>query len=242
MSNTSDITFNFNLPHGINTDESVHSVQDKDDDAAAGLEHPNDNNNQLGLDRIADTGEELNYRQFSTGFSDDEGTGEAFERSWSKLQAEKQASTSAKGKKSPRRADNQESSSTSKGRRKKSRKSLLGGVNEDMSEEVQNDVLSARRPSGHSIGNRMSSLSLEQQTSGEDDMDQPMNNNFGLACSDVGSVCNSPVPSDDEIIIPPDDVVSKLCTLSSFEINLMIPSGSIRTPSEHRPKESFHIR
>lgn len=151
----------------------------------------------------------LEYRQFSPGFSDDEGSGEAFERSWPSHQAKKQTAKTAKGRKSPRRSDNECEDPETKGRAKKPRQSLFGGNDQEMEiDEGADNILVPATP-GLGLGTRMSSLTLDQEHDG-DEVEHPVNNSFGLACSDIGSVRDSPLPSDDEVAIPPDTVVSSL--------------------------------
>ena len=223
------VTFDFDLPHGIDVEEGNHELQldaptrSATVDASWSLDHLTENGNQLtdpfgssnhqdgtAANRHDDNEQELEYRQFSPGFSDDEGSREAFERSWSSHQAKKQAVKAAKGKKSPRRSNDEGDDSESSVRAKKPRQFLFSGTDEEKEDEAQVDNLLAPATPEHGIGNRMSSLNLDQQQNGDEDMDIPMKTGFGLACSDIGSVRDSPVPSDNEFVIPPDTVVSCL--------------------------------
>ena len=209
-----EVTFEFNLPHGIEPegDESSHTEQYNANMEADPQSVQQGTNHKTGNSQE----QELSYREFSPGFSDDEGSGEAFERSWPGHQAKKQAVMAARGKKSPRRSDNESENPEINTRAKKPRQSLFGGADEDMDMDIDeqvNDLLAPTTP-GLGLGNRMSSLTLDQQHDG-DEVEHPVSNSFGLACSDVGSVRDSPPPSDDEVVIPPDMAVSSLGLLSS---------------------------
>ncbi|KAF3052730.1 hypothetical protein E8E11_010198 [Didymella keratinophila] len=212
-----EVTFEFNLPHGIEADDASGSAPPQPlhghagesswsfnglpegDEMEQGAQHEL-TTHQQGNDEQA-----LKYHQFYPGFSDDEGSGEAFERSWPGHQAKKQVAKTTKGKKSPRRSDNESEDSETKIRAKKPRQSLFGGIDQEMEiDEQRNNLLGPTMP-GLGLGNSMSSLTLDQQHDG-DEVEHPVSNSFGLACSDIGSVRDSPPPSDDEVVIPPDTV------------------------------------
>lgn len=229
--NKPEVTFEFNLPHGIDSEEATHVVAnnakerpdsgaevhcslDQNNEEMTGLPSNNEQSFHYGEDQVNENNQDLTYRQFSPGFSDDEGSGEAFERSWPGHQAAKQAAKTARGRKSPRRSDNASEDSGTKARAKKPRQSLFGRADEvmDIDEQV-NDLFAPATP-GFGLGNRMSSLALDQEHNG-DEVEHPMSNSFGLACSDIGSVRDSTPPSDDEVVIPTDTVVSSLGLLFS---------------------------
>ena len=225
-----EVTFEFNLPHGIEAGDSSGSAPTQPlhghagelswsfnglpegDEMEQGAQHG------LAMHQQGNDEQSLEYRQFSPGFSDKEGSGEAFERSWPGHQAKKQAAKTAKGKKSPRRSDNGSEDSEIKGRAKKPRQSLFGGTDQEMEIDEQADNLLAPATPRLGLGNRMSSLTLDQQHEG-DEADRSMSNSFGLACSDIGSVRDSPPPSDDEVVIPPDTVVSSLGLPFSYTLS-----------------------
>lgn len=207
LPNKPEVTFEFNLPHGIDPSQKINDALEH---RAHASEHTDSTEANPGLD----SQQEVDYRAFSPGFSDDEGSSEAFERSWPGHQAKKQAAKAAKGKKSPRRSDDESEDSASNTRAKKPRQFLFGGADAEMEMDKQADNLLAPATPGLGLGSRMSSLTLDQQDD-RDKMEQPTNNGFGLACSDIGSVRESPPPSDDEFVIPPDTVVSSFDRSSS---------------------------
>ncbi|KAH6618970.1 hypothetical protein C7974DRAFT_441563, partial [Boeremia exigua] len=215
-----DVTFDFNLPHGIDIENDtveIEQLQDSSgiaDHSSQVMYGPRDEYEDEDEDEdvhmevdFDDHGKhDLNYRYFSPGFSNDEGSDEAFEHYWLSHQAKKQARKGTKGKKSPRRSENGGDDFGSAIRVKRPRQSLFGGAEEELDDEEQADDLLkvAAAAADHGIGNRMSSLNLDQQQQGDENMPSATNTGFGLACSDVGSVRNSPIPSDDEPFIPPD--------------------------------------
>lgn len=151
----------------------------------------------------------LDYRQFSPGFTDDEESGQAFEQDWSNRQAERQAAKASKNKKPPRRSTGDADADVEPSKQtKKPRRSLFGNAPADITIDTQTDIPSAPATPGNGIGNRMSSLNLDAQETDDEAIARNVSTGFGLACSDIGSVRNSPVPSDDEPLIPPDPVVS----------------------------------
>ncbi|KAJ4372742.1 hypothetical protein N0V86_008107 [Didymella sp. IMI 355093] len=109
--------------------------------------------------------------------------------------------------------DNESEDSEMKVRAKQPCQSLFGGGNQDMEIDEQVDNLLTPATPGLCLSNRMSILTLDQQEHG-DEVARPMNNGFSLACSDVGSVHDSPAPSDDKFVILPDTVVDRGVTLT----------------------------
>ncbi|UPX15847.1 uncharacterized protein EKO05_0006283 [Ascochyta rabiei] len=219
--NKPKVTLDFNLPHGTDVEEDtqvtpvpmyaaydsgpfdtlrdhhgsttdLHGISDRQDHIKTSSQDGNE--------------DDMNYRQFSPGFSDDDGGQEAFDRSWHSHQAEKRATKAVKGKKSPRRSDAEDDSESSVPA-KKPRQSLFGELTEELREEKQVSNPFAPATPEHGIGNRMSSLSLDQQMGDDGDINRSITTGFGFACSDIGSVRDSPVPSDEDFHIPPDDVV-----------------------------------
>jgi hypothetical protein len=214
-------------PRGVNVeDELSHTGQASDldaTDASDSLDNmPTEGAMMNDLDNddqdviMQDIDQSLDYRQFSPGFSDDEDSGQAFEHDWSSRQAKRQAVKVAKSKKSPRRSDDEGADLEPRTRTKKPRPSLFVGTHTDISEEEQEDVSSAPATPGHVIGNRMSSLNLDVEEADDETIARNVSNGFGLACSDIGSVHDSPVPSDDEFTIPPDPQVSYNSHVSQF--------------------------
>jgi hypothetical protein len=212
-------SFESSPPRGVDVeDEPSHTGQTPDLDAtdtSDSLDNmPTEGAMMTDLDNdvdqdvtMQDIDQSLDYRQFSPGFSDDEDSGQAFEHDWSSRQAKRQAIKAAKSKKSPRRDD--DADLEPRVRTKKPRPSLFGSTHADISEGEQADVSSAPATPGHVIGNRMSSLNLDAEEADDETNARNVSNGFGLACSDIGSVHDSPVPSDDEFTIPPDPLVSQ---------------------------------
>lgn len=211
-----EVNFSPNSTYGIDKEDEgttegtqVHAINSENEDVLMKDLFGTANHGNGSEDNLDNwTEQDLNYRQFSPGFSDDEGSGEAFERSWPTHEAKKKAAKKAKDKKSPRRSDSEEDDSQRSAWAKKPRQSLFGDHQDKEDGGRLADLLASSTP-GHGLGNRMSSLNLDQQVDGDEDLGQPVSTGFGLACSDIGSVRNSPAPSDDEIVIPPDDVVSR---------------------------------
>lgn len=220
--NRPKVTFDFNLPHGLDTGdneqelETLHGIIDRDKSLsdAWSFDQPRDDGFNTTTDVVGCStktqsiaaDEQLRYRQFSQGFSDDEGSGEAFERSWPSNQARKLFTDVRKGKKSPRRSDTDSEGSGSSGQAKKPRQSLFGGAVQVMELKGRDDHM---LPSlGSNIGNRMSSLNIDQQEDDLDDLEKEVDTGFRPAWSDIGSVRSSPALSDDEFLIPADTMVS----------------------------------
>ena len=219
-----EVTFDFNLPHGIDVEESngqqgaqqcmqLHIDSDGNNHMSGlfGDDKPSTaRSNNLCTGDQDSNDLEMNFRQLSPGLSDDEGSIEAFDRSWESHEAKKQAAKdakaakAAKGTKLPRRSENEDEAESSDARAKKPRQSLFIRSDAEMKEEEQVDNLFAPATPVQGIGNRISSLNLDQQENGEEAMEASMITGFGLACSDIGSVRNSPVPSDDEVVTRPE--------------------------------------
>jgi hypothetical protein len=250
-----DVSFDFALPHGIDTEEGAtnngqdsHDFVDQDpedyqDDQyfMEDVQHTtepnsdfdkynqnndnqqmNDHNNDLDLHDQENDNRHLNYKVLPEGFSDDEDAGEAFSRSWSDHQAKK---SPPKDKTSPKRSSDDGADKASP-KTKKPRTSLFGGPMQDNEEEgpeerpeeyiVDRDA--EPKTPGHGIGNRLSSLKLEQQEREESPSERPFDFGFGIATmgegSDRGSMSPTPAPDadDNNFVIPPDTQVSdKLC-------------------------------
>jgi hypothetical protein len=217
------VMFDFNLPYGLGVEE--HNVdqefqqnvrlrneqedEDNTEDLSGNSTVASVRDNDSGTDDQSIADQDLNYRQFSPSFSNDEGSGEAFERSYASYQAKKRTTNATKDKKSPRRSDIDEEDYESSTRAKKPCQSLFVGPEEETEEGEQIDSLFASATLGHCIGNGISSLKLDQQLNRNDGLERPINPGFGLACSDIGSVCNSPVPSDEEFMNHLHAVVSR---------------------------------
>ncbi|KAF3008941.1 hypothetical protein E8E13_011364 [Curvularia kusanoi] len=149
----------------------------------------------------------LDYRQFSPGFTDDEESGQAFEQDWSNRQAKRQAAKASRNKKSPRRSGGEADADAEPSKQtKKPRRSLFGNAPANIAIDTQANISSAPATPANGIGNRMSSLNLAAEETDDETIARNVSTGFGLACSDIGSVRNSPVPSDDEPLIPPDPV------------------------------------
>ncbi|KAF1929151.1 uncharacterized protein M421DRAFT_100320 [Didymella exigua CBS 183.55] len=209
-----DVNFEFNLPHGPDADDTINEDQMSQYTSVQGtvptaawsfnqLQNGDDTRTRVQLGQHENDGQELNHRQFPPRFSDDGGSGEAFERSWPSHQARKQAANAAKGTKSPRRSEDQGEDPAPHARAKKPRQSLFGGADEEMETDKQVDSLFVSATPGHGLGHYMSSFTLDQQQGG-DEVEQPTRNGFGLAYSDIGSAGDSPALSDDKFVIAPD--------------------------------------
>jgi len=150
--------FDFNLPHGIDTEdgvpradgpttspggnEAMEDVQQIDkepvDDAMDDLFNDPEPNDAVGADDPDDEQQTMYYNTLPKGFSDDEGGEEAFDRSWTAHQARK---ASPKQKKSPRRSEDDDGDDESSPRIKRPRKSLFGGPDEEVdNEQLENRI------------------------------------------------------------------------------------------------------
>lgn len=216
-----EVAFDFNLPHGFDDvargsqdclqEQPMHPERTRSwsfdhlpkrtettPDPSSNIEERLEGHNVL----------ELNYRQFAPGFSDDDADSETFKQAFSTHHGKKRTAGLAKSKKSPRRSGDEDDNREPNARAKKPRRSLFGGLSAEMSDEDSGDMLSAPLTPGSGIGNRMSSLTLEQRFHGDEVPDRPPTPGVDLACSDIGSVHDSPAPSDEEVLIPPDPIVS----------------------------------
>jgi hypothetical protein len=218
--------FDFNLPQGMNAEEgialtlgsagaiqNVDTLMDEDP-------MPDRDLDALFVGDAVDAQQPMNYEMFSSGFSDDEGGEQAFDRSWAAQQAKK---ASLKDKKSPRRSEGRESGEKANPRTKRPRKSLFGGPFEEVDDHQEkvdkdNPDLEADTPetSGPNIRNRMSSLDLDQQQV-EDVEDiqeaqdtRPFDMGFDLISFDQDDMPPrlSRALSEDSPVIPPDNQVS----------------------------------
>ncbi|KAF2036191.1 hypothetical protein EK21DRAFT_52289 [Setomelanomma holmii] len=224
--------FDFNLPHGVDMDADMTTNTnnepslvpnlhedptpqhaENDDDSLNDLSNDPGNHevhHEPGTSDRNSPQQAMNYDTFAQGFSDDEGGEEAFNRSWTAHQARK-PSPKKKKKKSPRRSADEDTDDESSPRPKKPRKSLFGGVVEEIKtqeEEVyvdsQGDTINAPKTLGHGIGSGIAILNLHEQYAQDD---RPFNLGFGLGSSDRDSMSpvRSRAPSEESIIIPSDD-------------------------------------
>lgn len=217
-----DVTFDFQLPHVIDGDEGAHQTSHSlpMQDVAIGRPWSAEGLLEDYLEVAEEQGNEqgLRCRQFSPGFSDDEGSGGAFKCSRPSHQIGQQAADIATAKKSPRRSDMESRGSSSRRRAKKARKSLFDNDADEMDLGEQVGHVLEPATLGYGIGNRMSSLNLDQQEDGEDDMRSGVTTGFGLACSDIGSLRSTPAPSDDEGVTLPDTAVRNTGPLVRTEL------------------------
>lgn len=233
-----EVEFDFNLPHGIDNEKETPAIdqdplssafhdavmQDEHDchdgQDYADISHQNavpdhnpDSHNQNRAQH------DMNYNTLEEGFSDDDDAPKAFDRSWTAHQARR---SSPKKKKSPRAEDSDDEAST---KSKKPRHSLFGGSTEEVEEDDLEDLfeeppedrlideaenLPETELRKHSIGNRMSSLNLDQQEREASPLEQQFNVGFqqpGDSDREGMSSRGSPAPSDGEVIIPPDTKV-----------------------------------
>jgi hypothetical protein len=235
-----EVEFDFNLPHGIDADEDAieddRNIHDDPENANLTQDIRNSAEHDLDIDMhetrdgvrhskdaskdFQNSGyQEMNYNTLEKGFSDDDDAPEAFDRSWLAHQARK---SPPKKKKSPRADDDDDEASP---RSKKPRQSLFGGPPDEVEENEYDDLfeerpadrladqfddLPATETTNQSVGNRMSSLNLEQQDTEGGPSEQPLNLGFGFGDSDRESMSprESPAPSEGEIVIPPDTQVS----------------------------------
>ncbi|KAJ4983793.1 hypothetical protein SVAN01_10713 [Stagonosporopsis vannaccii] len=200
-----DVTFDFNLPHGMDMEDNAQKFETSNSDHDRDTPTPG----VWSLNQLRDYGfatttatldcksDQLNYRQFSPGLSDHEGSGEAFKHSWSSHLAKKQSTKVAKCKRFPRRSKPNGERSESSVRAKKPRPSLFGRAVQEMGHEGRDDNVLTPATPGFNIDNHISSLQLDQQQVSDGDMERVVNTDFGLACSDIGSVHSSPALSDD---------------------------------------------
>ncbi|KAF2829626.1 hypothetical protein CC86DRAFT_344135 [Ophiobolus disseminans] len=198
--------FDFNLPHGIDTEEAMDVDNDPQQNNEESTDDPMDDlfndpepDDVIGAD---DQHDALNYKTFEAGFSDDEGGTEVFDRSWTVHQARK---APPKQKKSPRRSEDDDGDNESSPKLKKPRKSLFGGpVEERETAALEDHVPNAHSVSGLDVRQRMSSLNLDQQEAQDE---RPFHLGFGLGSSERGSMSPGPsrAPSEDSVFIPRDN-------------------------------------
>ncbi|KAI4666315.1 uncharacterized protein J4E79_002352 [Alternaria viburni] len=216
-----EVEFDFNLPHGIDSEVSLSNEPDNivpqtDHEPMEDVQQTVEQDDALGPLLQDSAQHDMNYNTLEEGFSDDEDAPKAFDRSWTAHQARR---SSPKSKKSPRTDDGDDEPSP---RTKKPRQSLFGGLAEEV-EEDRFDDLFEEQPDDHlvdeevdlpetemprqSIGNRMSSLNLDQEEKEADPFEQQFNLGFeqpGDSDREGMSSRGSPAPSDGEIVIPPD--------------------------------------
>ncbi|KAI4933424.1 uncharacterized protein J4E92_003090 [Alternaria infectoria] len=225
-----EVEFDFNLPHGLDaeqetvahnadTDDVVRSRSDgghDDDEPMEDVQQAVQRDLELNAPRQNAAQHDMNYNTLEEGFSDDEDAPKAFDRSWTAHQARR---SSPKSKKSPRTDDGDDEASP---RSKKPRQSLFGGLTEEVEEDHFDDLFEEQPDDPlvdegvdlpeteiprQSIGNRMSSLNLDQQERELSPFEQQFNLGFeqpGDSDREGMSSRGSPAPSDGEIVIPPD--------------------------------------
>jgi len=226
-----DVEFDFNLPHGMDVEENAkgddqsmndHHADDgmpQDPDVDMHDEDSGDFHSKDARHHQNSAQHDMNYNTLEEGFSDDEDAPKAFDRSWIAHQARR---SSPKSKKSPRTDDGDDEASP---RSKKPRQSLFGGLAEEVEEDHFDDLfeeqpddplvdeevdLPETEMPRQSIGNRMSSLNLDQQEREVSPFEQQFNLGFeqpGDSDREGMSSRGSPAPSDGEIVIPPDTQV-----------------------------------
>lgn len=221
--------FEFNLPHGIDTEESASIDSDhndksmqnsQDDQAVNSTQRSHDSLDDLFKDpeshdrhSVEDqhqAQQSLNYDTFQPGFSDDEGGGEVFKSSWTAQQARK---ASPKNKKSPRRLQDDDGDEEISPMIKRPRKSLFGGPDTTSEDQAafenianQNEDLQTPEPSKPDIRHRLSSLNLVQQEA-QDTRTYDLSFRLGSSDEDSMSPIPSRAPSEESVIIPSDDQV-----------------------------------
>lgn len=124
------------------------------------------------------------------------------------------------------------------------RASLFGGGTGDMDKDEEDtpaqesQVTQEFGSSSQSFGTRMSSLRLDEQPNDPDQVEDVNRLDFDLENSDIGSVGESPAPSDEDgFVIPPDTQVRGLCpqVLPWFanSVRLRINCVKISTETEY---------
>ncbi|KAH7090744.1 hypothetical protein FB567DRAFT_590124 [Paraphoma chrysanthemicola] len=203
--------FDFDLPHGIDAEETEPFAQDHnatpdEEPLDSNMGHTDDHLDELFEDGRDNAQKLMNYDTLAQGFSDDEEVDKAFDRSWTAHQARK--SSPKHKKKSPRRSEDGDGDDEGSPRAKRPRKSLFGGPVEHIDTQQsanypssQSSVPHTPITPGHGIGHGMSSLNLDAPD------DRPINLGFGLDTSDRDSLSPVPsrAPSEESFIIPPDD-------------------------------------
>lgn len=177
--------------------------------------------------------QDKSYVPLPKGFSDDEDDkdAEAFDGTVTNHQSRKPSPNSKKSPRRPREDSDHEASP----RTKKPRQSLFGGPSGEYEHEQDEQEELDRQPGaydgqkqvdrhlagevdemtdvntpGQNIGNRMSSLNLDEQERHCSPSQRPFSLGFGLNSPDRNSLSPraSPAPSEDSVIIPPDTQVS----------------------------------
>ncbi|KAI4944799.1 hypothetical protein J4E91_008486 [Alternaria rosae] len=216
-----EVEFDFNLPHGIDGEASLSNEPDSlipqtDHEPMEDVQQTVERDHDMNLSHENSAQHDMNYNTLEVGFSDDDDAPKAFDRSWTAHQARR---SSPKKKKSPRAEDSDDEASP---KSKKPRHSLFGGSAEEVEEDDLEDLfeeppedrlidedenLPETELRKHSIGNRMSSLNLDQQEREASPLEQQFNVGFqqpGDSDREGMSSRGSPAPSDGEVIIPPD--------------------------------------
>jgi hypothetical protein len=214
--------FDFNLPHGIDAEEDGTlkqcSTAERSNDEPNGFREDN-NRDALSFDQPGNTQQPVNYDSLALGFSDEEGAGRQYDRSWGAEQARK---PSPKSKKSPRRSNKGDTGDEASPKAKRPRQSLFGGPGEEAQEpEIESNLndqdvdMVAPEPSPD-FRHRMSSLNLDQQEEHDTEEFQnaqdnrPFDLGLGLGSfEDDGMLATgSRAASEESFTIPPDDQVS----------------------------------
>jgi hypothetical protein len=217
--------FDFDLPHGVDTEEEqfdhdkrqpVHKAMDltgneNRDDSIQDVSRSDQELDTLFADAEDNSELPLNYDRFPKGFSDDGSRNDTLECSWEGVQTKKLSSK--KSKKSPRRSGISDSDEQASPKAKKPCKSLFGDAGQEVKEQDQEDdvkhqsrIAKLFNTTQPDIQDRMSSLDLDQQEA--QDMRVPILSR-GLGSSDVesGSPASSRSPSEESVGIPVDDKV-----------------------------------
>lgn len=224
-----DCDFDFNLPHGVDVEDTVTPTQDRDpveslidcaqvdENAMEDLQHTSTNSANLSPCGEVSTQQVTNYAALAEGFSDDEGGEEAFDRSWPSRRPKRAPPPL---KKSPRRweeGDGDDEASPTK----RARRSLFGGPVEegDIDDEQQSDVRDNSAASNDpepdpDIDDGMSSLHIDsirqdvEEQSTQMPAASPTRSTSLASVRDSQSPPSSSVFSEDEVEIPPDTQVS----------------------------------
>jgi hypothetical protein len=225
MPSRPECEFDFNLPHGMDVEKGIAPTLGYDG-ASQNLDTPMDEDpmpdcdlDALFVDGPGDNQQPMNYETFPTGFSDDEGSEEAFDRSWAAQQARK---CSPKNKKSPGRSEGSDGGEEASPKTKRPRKSLFGGPFEEVDDDQDKDDVDGTNlevddpdASKPDIRHRMSSLNLDQQVETFEDLQyaqdtRPYDMGLDLASFDQDGMPprSRRAASEDSTLIPPDNQVS----------------------------------
>jgi hypothetical protein len=213
-----DCEFHFNLPHSFDPDEEqsveqaiIFADNENRDDPMEGTSPNDEDLDALFADYEDNSEQPLSHDRFPIGFSDNGGAKDAFDRSWDAHQAKRQYSK--KTKKSPRRSEVGDKDDDACPRIKRPRKLLFGDPGQEVEEqeheegvENQDGSIEFRDSPQPGLRNRLSSLNLDQQEA--QDTHIP-NLGFGPRSSEIDSASPGPsrAPSEESVVIPPDDKV-----------------------------------